>query len=369
MSQYVGIITYHNAINYGAVLQAYALSKQLHIMGIDCNILDYRCTAVDIQYKCRGRKNCSSWKNFIAHNLTCILRYNKKKNFKRFQKLLPLSTACDCRNLERITRKYSTFITGSDQVFNPVCNKSDPTYFLNFVKKGSKNAFSASMGSISQFESSSLDTLSMLSSFDSISMRETDAANYLSQKTGKQCAVTMDPIWLLNKNEWEKIATFNKRKPYILVYNLMDLAYMRKFAIELSKKTGLPIISVNRTIMGDATYILHSHLASNCSPSDFVGYIENAEYVVTDSFHGASFSILFGKKLFVGLNKEKDNTNSRLITILERAGLLNRIIDDQTISNFNATIYYEELYPRLTSSIESSKEYLKKICLIGETSV
>jgi len=357
----IGIITYHSADNYGAVLQAYALSKYLASAGADCKIINYRCPAVDLQYQFRSRKKCFSWKNFFAHNLTCIFRLKKRNEFKKFRKILPLTDECTRESIAEITSGYDAFISGSDQVFNPVCNKSDPTYFLDFVRSGKKYAFSGSMGSMNQFESSKIDTIKLLSSFDGISMRESAAAKYLSEKLGKKCISTMDPVWLLNKEEWENVTVTSKKKPYILVYNLLDLKHMRDFAIKLSKKTGFPIVAISRTIMGDAAYMFSSKIASACSPNEFLGYIHDAQYVITDSFHGTSFSILFEKKVFVALDKKTNNTNGRLETILEKAGLLDRVINERTINDCEYKIDYEKVKSKLEPEIEFSKEYLNTL--------
>ena len=111
--------------------------------------------------------------------------------------------------------------------------------------------------------------------------------------------------------------------------------------------------------MGDAGYLFCSKNASNISPSEFVGYIRDAEYVVTDSFHGTAFSILLEKKFFTGLNRKKDNTNCRIVSILEKAGLQNRIIEEKVPCDYNVAIDYNTAKKKIEPIIEFSKLYLK----------
>lgn len=356
----IGIVTYHTAINYGAVLQAYALNKKINGLGLDCDTIDYQCPAVNRQYTFRRWKDSTSWKNFIAHNITCFFHRQKKKQFHRFLKNIPLSESCNRDTVNRVTTDYDILITGSDQVFNPVCHQSDPTYFLDFAPKEKKKvSYAASLGSIRQFETLKFDPWVYLKQFDSLSFREQEAADYVSRQLERPCAAVMDPVWLLSKEEWGSIARHTADKPYIFVYNLMDYGYMRKYVRTLSRKTGLPVISVSRTIMGDAMYFGMSKVCSNCSPNAFLGYIRDAAFVVTDSFHGTSFSLLLEKPFFAAMNPAEDNTNSRLNTILQTAGLQERAISPDRLIYDTDMIDYEPVKAKLNKEISYSLTYLQ----------
>ena len=360
----VGIVTYHRAINYGAVLQAYALNKKINMLGVTCDTIDYQCEAVDIQYNYRTWKRCTSWKNFIAHNLTCLLRGRKKKSFSNFAKQFTMSVHCDRNNIQEATKAYDVFITGSDQVFNPICHRNDPTFFLDFVISGSKNCYAASLGSIAQFESSSIDVNALLREFNGLSFREREASEYMEDVLKRKCLTVMDPVWFLNKEEWGKIALGKKKEPYIFVYNLMDYEYMRKYVRKLSKETGLPVVVTNRTIIGDLKYIGSTNNKSNCSPAEFLGYIRDAEYVITDSFHGTSLAILFEKMFCVALNPAQNNTNSRLHTILNLTGLQARTIDEDTLLCTLEDIDYGVVKSKIEDSVKDSELFLKSIIFV-----
>ena len=359
----IAILTYHTAVNYGAVLQAYALSTYLASNGFKCKIVDYQCAAIDQQYDFMSWKNSVSLASFVGRNLTYLFRKRKKKAFAEFRKKLSLTKSCNIQTIKDFSEMFDVWITGSDQVFNPKCTNSDSTYFLDFVKEGTKNSYSASMGSITHFKSAKFDALDMLKSFKNLSLREPDAAYFLQKKLNKECFVTVDPVWLLSASEWEKVAVKVEEKSYILVYNLMNYKYMRKFAQRLKQITKLPIISINSAASGDILYSYLGKCRSNCSPAEFLGLIKNAEYVVTDSFHATSFSIIFRKKFFSAMDPRVDNTNSRLEYILKITKLESRYIDENTINICTDNIDYSATDNKLADIIKFSKEYLNNICL------
>lgn len=347
----VGILTYHNAINYGAVLQAYALSSRINHMGHNCRIIDYRCYGVEIQYSFKCISESTSLLNFFAHNLTCLLRSLKKKRFACFMQKLPLtkdiiSNKNDLKNLEN---EFDIFIVGSDQVFNPICTKNDSTYFLDFVESKTKISYAASLGSIDKFKTWNIDVFSKLNTFKYLTFREDDSTQYIANKLGKKCCTMVDPVWLLDENEWcdviEDVECANEK--YIFVYNLNDYDLLYKYACFIARKTGYKIIAVNRTVMGDYKFIRIANIYSNVSPSQFLGLIKNAQYVITDSFHATSFSLIFGVEFYVILDDKKNNTNSRITLLLDKVGLTERVVTD----NSENWLIYDKLDKNVTKQL------------------
>ena len=240
MPDCTGILTFHSAINYGAVLQAYALSRCVRQIGGEAELIDYRPTAIECQYRLRPLSRCTSLRNFAAHNLNCLCRCRRRRTFLAFQKKhLPLSPFCTRQALADIEKTYTRLITGSDQVFNPECHERDTAYLLDFVPPAKRNAYSASIGSLSAFEAWREEPLRLLADFSALSLREADAAVYLSRLLARDCPHTVDPVWLLSPADWAQIARPpRKKKPYILVYNLMNYPYMHQFAKALSAQMG-----------------------------------------------------------------------------------------------------------------------------------
>lgn len=358
MKKKVGIMTFHRAINYGAVLQAYALNRKLNEVGFDCTTVDYACEAVDIQYRYRGRRKCTSWKNFVAHNLTCMLHRKKKARMESFRKRIPQSPECNQQTIAEVEAKYDILVTGSDQVFNPECHRDDPAYYLSFATTQKKVSYAASIGSVASYMNSRLDTTALLSDFEKVSLRESDAAEYISKQLGRECQTHVDPVWLLSKDEWCEVAGRKKQNQYIFVYNLMDYPYMRAFVKKMHQLTGYQVVAASRTIMGDAMYAGCARNVSNCSPEDFLAFIRDAQYVVTDSFHGTSFSILMHRPFFAAFNPASQNTNSRISFVLKTAELESRSITRASLPRMDCDIDWNRVDLNMSQQIQESIRYL-----------
>ena len=361
----IAILTYHNAINYGAILQAMALNRVINDMGYECNTIDYQSCTIKRQYNFRRLKDSTSLKNFFAHNLICILHEKKKKRFYQFLENIRLSQKCTKEELKQVVQEYSIVIVGSDQVFNPVSNNNDTAYFLDFSDTQKKCSYGASIGSIEQFERMKFDPFPYLKNFEIITMREEESAAYFQKKLNRKCDVVLDPVWLLPVSEWEKYISFKKKEDYIFVYNLMDYSYMREKIKKLKKETGLPVYVVNRTIIGEYQYFGWSKNFSNCSPGDFLGLIKNATYIVTDSFHGTSFAIIFRKQFFSALNPETSNTNSRITNILKKCNLEERSFTPEKEIDGKNIIDYSVLGNMIEEEKSQSIELLRNICSLN----
>ncbi len=356
----VAILTYHNAINYGAVLQAYALSHAINALGYDCEVLDYRCPAVEAQYTAKSFKKSGTIKHFLSHNLTQIMLQEKKKKFQNFVKThILLSSQYTREELLEQDLPYDLYIVGGDQVFNPNCHRSDATYFLDFVKQGSKNSFSASLGSIEHFERMAFDPLPLLSQFDTIYTREQNAAEYLTEKTGKSCESILDPVWLPERTAWSDLTgNGGCEEDYIFVYNLLDTDTLMKSVKALHKKTGLKVIAASGMVRGEMRFFGWAKSASNCSPCEFLRLLRQAKYVVTDSFHGTAFSMIFGKQFFVVQNDAKSNTNSRITNLLQMAALEDRIVGKSVIDLHVPEIDYSAVHAVMAAERQKALDKL-----------
>ena len=184
---------------------------------------------------------------------------------------------------------------------------------MNFKKgKSKKISYAPSFGITKFTEAITMQILSLINDFDAISCREDAGVDYLKCITGRDIVKVLDPIFLLTKEEWEKIAVIPKcSKPYLLIYCLSFSKYrkLKKLAVDISTKENLDIISIN-----------------NVSPQEFVGYLLFADFVITDSFHGTSFSLLFKKRhLSYIANRSK---GSRIENIMKIYNKENEIIYD-----------------------------------------
>ena len=350
----IGIITFHNAINYGAVLQAYAQQRFLNINGLNAEIIDYQCDEFKDNYKIFKMYD-KTVTSFIKAFLKIPLIYKKNRKFYLFlKKYVKLSLESYTKeDILEANKKYKFFIVGSDQVWNLKLTHRDKNYLLEFVDDNKKKvSYAASIGNIDANLNFENVLKNNLKNYASISVRENDAKTYLENILEKEVSVVLDPVFLLDMVEWNKIAFSQLKEEYIFVYCLHEVEVYEKAKI-LSEKTGLKIICIQNSMKKpiNAKYIF------NAGPQEFVGYIKNAKYVVTDSFHGVAFGIIYHKNIKVVLKKKLLGLNSRIITLLSEFNLMETIINSDTGIKelLTETKYNKEL---INNKILYSKKYL-----------
>ena len=359
----IGILTYHNTRNCGALLQAYALQQALFALGIDNEIIDYRCDKIDEAYRVKHLRELKTVKMFIKWVLT--IRNDKKtqEKFELFRKnILKLSTVYTKNTIKNANKEFDGFITGSDQVWNFYLNGDDYTYMLDFAEKGRRKiSYAASMGSGALTGSVRGAFKEALPSFDLISVREKQLKDYIKETVGIEPELVLDPTLLISKKKY--VFSGNERafdNKYIFVYTVAPAPNIEIKAKELSKKTGYPII------WGHMSYKKKRGVknVTDLAPNELVNYIKNAEYVLTSSFHGMAFSIIMQKQFFYDLDNNVKNNNARLETLSELLGLQDRELtgDDMDLCK-SADIDYSAVNERLTHEREQSIDFLKKICI------
>lgn len=325
----VGILTYHNALNYGAVLQCYALQQTMIRNGFYCEVLDYKSEGIERQYNKVKLGQCRSIKNFVAHNSTCYIRRQKKKKFKTFlskniklsEEILHLS---DISNIDCV-------IVGSDQVWNPVCNRGDASYLLSDLPDDIKRiAYAASIGKNENIElyqaNHQIDYVKFLKKFAFISLREKDSVEYFKNKN-MQSEFVVDPVLLCDRDVWKSMIQPVEER-YIFVYNLGNYDNLFNVVQELKKITHLKVRIINQNVKGTLKSFGYEDL-SNSSPDEFLSLLSNAEYVITDSFHGTAFSLIFHKKFYSIANPRSNSANNRLYSLLSELGLEGRFLKAQ----------------------------------------
>lgn len=358
----VGIITFHRAKNIGAMLQAYALQKTLNKY-YDCvEIIDYRNYDMENNYKIKSFKELKGIKSIIKN----ILTYKKNINFEKIRNEFISNYYClskkiyDCDNIKEANNEYDLFCAGSDQIWNTKLNYNDMTYFLNFVNEDKKmNSYAASFGS-NIISDDNMDLIvNELNRFNNISVREDSSKELLKDFLHeKQVNIVLDPTLLLSKKEWIEFANNKFEKPkykYIFLYLIAPSDELIDFAYKMAKKRKYKIICFHN---GYKKYRGMNNL-SKMSPLDFINYINNSELVLTSSFHGLCFSVLMGKNFYFSLDKNKNNNNSRLISITKILGL-----EDRNINSFNESnnsIDYNIVNKVLNKEINKSLDYIKSL--------
>lgn len=359
----IGILTYHRAENYGALLQAYAMKTYLQSLGHDVSFVDYwpqyhsdyfSLFPVSI-FKSRNIKGKIDMLLRLA--LWGIPKYIRKSRLQGFMydylglPQYPKYTNDDCD-----TEEYDVVVYGSDQIWrkqNLGGVGFDEWYFgsENVLAK-KKVVYAGSMGTIDVSAKDSEYVQKMMKNFCAISVREKDLQTYL-EGLGVKASLVIDPVFLLTKEQWRKIETKSSiKKKYILFYNLLNTPESKQFAEQLSLKKNLPIKEVNKTM---SLYHIGKKYISTASVEQFLQLIDGAEYVVSNSFHGVAMSIIFQKQFYaVGMGKRVN----RVKTLLCNLGIEDRYVNEGQSSLFDSNIIYQGVHDSLQITTHNSQSFL-----------
>ena len=377
----IGIITFHCADHHGAVLQCYALRKYLCNKGNDARVINYYPKSVTDWYTIfpskdtikRKTANGNIKKLFSDLIPDCIRftgeRISKRRKYDRFRKDFLEITDKKYRTIkEGVKFGYDIYIAGSDQIWNPLLtgDSLDKNYVLSFVEQGKvKASYAASIGR-DNIDSYADELVPLVNKLDYVSVREESARKLLIDKDelDKEVEVVIDPVFLLEGKEWEEIIKSIKcyDSKFIFLYMLTVNQEAIDLANELSAKTGYPIVhyfygKFKKKINNPAKCFYFE------GPLELLWYIKNAEYVVTDSFHGTSFSVLFEKEFYIFTGGAK----GRICDLLNCLELESRICNGKGIEiiKTNEKIDYSNTKNRIDNYVSGSKKYLEKVCASG----
>jgi exopolysaccharide biosynthesis predicted pyruvyltransferase EpsI len=226
----------------------------------------------------------------------------------------------DSIELANIESKYDFFICGSDQIWNGSISNLDPAYFLNFVKNSEKKkSYAASFGFEKVPKEMEEEYKTLLSNFSSINMREASGVKIVSSLLGESSQIVLDPTMLLDVEEWNDVAEEKTRNnKYILIYQVGMSSFLLKKAKEIARLTGLRVLTVPFPIGG----LIKTGINMSAGPQKWIGLIKNAELVITDSFHGSAFSIMYNKRFFVCLSEGSTRIRNLLNTFNLNSALL-----------------------------------------------
>lgn len=370
MKKRVGIATLHSAINYGVYLQAYAMQRKVEDFGYDAEIIHYvkRTESVSASSK------KSKIKRLLMHPVQTKKIIDNKvmksgSNFagrsfafsKFASKNFNLTRLCnDMADAEEIAKKYDACVCGSDQIWNPVHTDCNPYYFLQFVPPEKRIAYAPSVACEEIPEKYLENFKNYISSFSSISVRESSGAELVEKITGRKCENTVDPTLLYDKNFWNEFAVPERlvKEPYIFCYFLGGTEIHKKAIEKIEKETGKKVVlspfdsEINNLKKGEKIY---------ANIEEFLALVRDADFVLTDSFHGVAFSVNFRKSFAVVKRHDIDaGKHTRVNDFLSKIGLASRIVTDENIDTFKfSEINYEESEKVLQNWIKSSEEYFK----------
>lgn len=357
--QKIGILTFHNAMSYGAVLQSYGLQHTIEKLGYESEIINYMCEDI---YNAHVRiiPKTRNLKFNIKMTLMGPKRYKWRCLLQDFRKkYLHESADVKKEQLSECGTHYRKIIAGSDQVFNDVCTKFDSTYFLDFVPNEKKYTYAASFGANSIPKQLRQDYAERLSGFQQLSIREETGCEIVKDLLGREAICNIDPTFLLESKEWDEVVTCQKRKPYILVFSVLKPVELVDYAIQLGKEKNLDVLYLENYAFPKKEGLKY---IGPVSPSEFVGLIKNAEYVLTNSFHGMAFSIIYRKNFLVEL-KTQASRNIRCEELLKKLGIKNNEIVNGKVEFDRIEYHWDQVETVIAEERKKSLQYLSTILM------
>ena len=359
----VGIITYHFARNYGAVLQCYALRKYLEKVGYDATVLNAISRVQEKNNSVFHKKD--GIKNIIVNVVLLPFvkqRLRKEKGFADFvENYIPhTEKVVNAEQLKALVdrEQYQAIITGSDQVWNPHIFDFDEMFYFPFETKAKKIGYSVSIGE------SSLEDIRGYSiyakDFPYVGLREKGAKEKVEAICRHSVVDTVDPVLLLPREDWEtfvdKSSPLAKEK-YLLCYLIDKKPIKRNMAIaeQIAKARGLKIKYIWMHLEKES---FRGNFVNDASPVEFLNYMYHASAVMTDGYHGTVFSTIFNKPMYSVINN-RQSTDSRIRDYLTLIGLESRIFYGDAPAIPKEEIDYTEVDPKIRSVADASKAFLQ----------
>lgn len=322
----IGTFTFHRPWNFGAVLQAYALQKWIQDRGCDCEVIDYRNVELERHYRLFPETNGSA-KKFVGGIVNFPIRASRSKAFSEFrEKYLNCSPVYTENDIHLANDRYDGFLFGSDQIWKNELTGDDRNYLGAFITEPRKrNAYAASFGKTDIAPELVDGYAKELSKFRNIAVREESGKTLVKQLSGREAQVVVDPVFLLDTEQWNAVCSPKRPKfKYILVYHLLgESTRLKAYAQQLSRSTGYKIVELQAFARLRKSNVIPRYADS---PSDFLNWVRNAEYVITDSFHCTAFSVIFEKKFWSGIQTGKGANSTRVGNLLGHLGLQDRLL-------------------------------------------
>lgn len=373
----VGILTLPPVSNYGGIMQNYALQQALIRLGFDVITIN------------RTRNKVNDFRYFLARMKFCVLGKFLKRKYLHFSKQDKIyvyqEPQCFVKKYINISgdlendidlenyfdnKNYHGIIVGSDQVWRPDYTQNIYNYFLSFLgedKRILRLSYAASFGKEEWgFDKEQTERCrELIESFDAVSVREDDGVNLCKEYFGRDAEHVLDPTMLLNRDHYLSQIDFSKvsDRKGIFTYFLDNTQNKANLVREVKSKLNLPVYSNQpKSFIGDVSLNINDYYTP--SVEGWIKAFDQADYVLTDSFHGTVFAIIFNKQFIAVGNRKKGM--SRFNSLLKMFDLEDRLIDDQNIDRsrmsniFSNEIDYATVNDKLKNYQESSFDFLRR---------
>lgn len=371
-------ITCHDVYNYGASLQAYALATFLRNKGYSVEVINYKPDYQNPKAFTYFSKNFKNYeaiqKNKFLKTLYIIKRIfnyyfvakhidpTAKRNFDNFTEAKVIVTNLTYRSIADLKKNLplaDIYIAGSDQIWNTKMNNgNDPSFFLDFVPDGKRRvSYAASFATSKIYNNLESFVCEKLKKFDHIAVREKTGVRLLQGLGFNSAVQVLDPVFLLNKEQWLTLTHRNYSEKYILVYDIYATygqeSILSDVAKKLAKRHSLKIWSINTT-----TRLDYADQTFHVGPIEFLELLNSAECVISNSFHGTAFSVIFNKDFYtIGLG-DKIDSQSRMTDFLGSINLSSRYINNLSDLDKTQDIDYSIVNNIIENDISASKKYL-----------
>ncbi|MEO4795941.1 polysaccharide pyruvyl transferase family protein [Bacteroides uniformis] len=363
----LALLSFHNAVNYGAALQAYALQNVLSEMGYNCEYINYQNEQRQNEY------------NMIYHVIKCL----KKKMFRtalvyclgspfmairkiRFRKFYKRYLKCTetiystSQSVAVLNRQYDKFIVGSDQVWNYEHNGKDFAFLLDFVeKKEKKISYSSSFGLCSIPDEFLEKYRTYLNDIQYLSVRESYGVEIIRKLTGRIAKLVLDPVFLMKKEDWQSLCHLINEK-YVFSYTNQPHQFETflnqiSFNIRKYKHYKLARATTISDFLSNSIKVKYT-----MSPIDFISVINCADLVVSASFHCISLAIILNRP-FVAILSDNIGKDERVLSLLNLLGLQDRIFSSSmTLDDVKRKIDYDKINQKIVALRNDSLLFLKE---------
>lgn len=369
-------ITWITYKNYGTFLQAYALQNIIKSLGYENVILSDKPIVEKNLPRVKDRLTFRSYKNGKKGNFLYQIRlfhgflndfshekiyYDTLKQFDIFQKKkLDVYEIAAVDKYYEIKNQFSCFICGSDQIWSLLEYNFNEYFFLGFTSKP-KIAYAPSIGQSELPEPYRTRMCELVRNFQALSCRERSSASQLSELLERDVKWVCDPTLLLGAEHWKKIGTkkYHKNK-YILCYFLENKEWYFQYANQVSGYLGIEYVLIpNRR-----EYAYFDHVEKKAvGPEGFVSLFQSADFVLTDSYHGSIFSLIFNKQ-FIYLKRFADgpiSQNIRIDSLFGYLGIMGNIISEKVFDEKDIqSLDYREINAKIEEHRKNSMDYLKR---------
>lgn len=345
------ISTYCHWTSFGSILQSQGLQKAIERIGAEARTITFSPEeAVPAVRKVKFHLNTGTVKYLYQVLNKKRLELGKMLCLHYMDQNICRVVISDIESFQRELPDADVYIAGSDQIWHPALCRDD--FFLSYAPEGKKRiSYAASMGVLSVSEQNAKRFGHLLQNFDSISVREAEMIPIIKKYTDKPVSQHIDPTFLISADAWRQYEkVYDIQKPYILVYALYWDRALNKQLQEMHRKTGYQIVSIQNSIRP----IYANSIVMDVGPAEFLWLVDHAKAVVTSSFHGTAFSLIFNKRFYPAVNPD---ARSRIDSLLKT---LNVHIPSSLDKLMDYSMDYSDVNVRIEQEKARSIDYLRR---------